>query len=42
MVSATDLNLGEEEIMKFASLGHERNHENMIHVLRRSLTLRNK
>ncbi|WOK95360.1 hypothetical protein Cni_G04067 [Canna indica] len=39
---ATDLNLGEEEIMKFASIGHGHNSENAVAVLRRSLVLRNK
>ncbi|XP_073012118.1 uncharacterized protein [Typha latifolia] len=39
---ATDMNLGEEEIMKLASLGHGSNLENAVEVLKRSLALRNK
>lgn len=40
--SATDLNLGEEEMVKLASLGHGCNHDNAIDVMKRSLALRNK
>ncbi|XP_065036936.1 uncharacterized protein LOC135672379 isoform X3 [Musa acuminata AAA Group] len=39
---ATDLNLGEEEMVKLASLGHGCNHDNAIDVMKRSLALRNK
>ncbi|XP_010934625.1 uncharacterized protein [Elaeis guineensis] len=39
---ATDMNLEEEEMVKLASLGHGRNHENAVQVLKRSLALRNK
>ncbi|XP_020113254.1 E3 ubiquitin-protein ligase TRAIP [Ananas comosus] len=39
---ATDLNLGEDEIVKLASLGHGSNPENAVQILKRSLALRNK
>ncbi|KAJ3690569.1 hypothetical protein LUZ61_019733 [Rhynchospora tenuis] len=39
---STDMNLGEEEIVKFAYLGHSNNPENAIEVLKRSLAMRNK
>ncbi|XP_020241047.1 uncharacterized protein LOC109819655 isoform X1 [Asparagus officinalis] len=39
---ATDLNLGDEEMVKLASLGHSGNPQNTIDVLKKSLSLRNK
>ncbi|KAJ4803725.1 RING/U-box superfamily protein [Rhynchospora pubera] len=39
---STDMNLGEEEIVKFAYLGHSNNPESAIEVLKRSLAMRNK
>ncbi|KAH7692365.1 TRAF-interacting protein [Dioscorea alata] len=38
----TDLNLGEGEMVKLASIGHGANHANVIDVLKSSLALRNK
>lgn len=39
---ATDLNLEEEEMVKLASIGHGKNPENVIDVLKKSLSIRNK
>jgi hypothetical protein len=36
------MNLQEEEIMKFASLGNQGNLQNAVDVLKRSLAIRNK
>ncbi|KAJ0964073.1 hypothetical protein J5N97_029195 [Dioscorea zingiberensis] len=38
----TDLNLGEEEMVKLASIGHGANHANTVDVLKSSLAHRNK
>lgn len=37
-----DLNLEEEDVLKFASLGNEANSKETIDVLKRSLVIRNK
>ncbi|KAJ3692621.1 hypothetical protein LUZ60_011716 [Juncus effusus] len=39
---ATDMNLGEEEIIKFASLGNSTNPQNALEILKKSLAMRNK
>lgn len=39
---SADMNLQEEEIMKFASLGNQGNLQNAVDVLKRSLAIRNK
>ncbi|XP_050235586.1 uncharacterized protein LOC126685702 [Mercurialis annua] len=38
----SDLNLGEDEILKFASFGNEANNKDTIDILRNSLVIRNK
>ncbi|XP_038683261.1 uncharacterized protein LOC119983643 [Tripterygium wilfordii] len=38
----SDLNLEEDDILKFASLGNEANHKDTVDVLRKSLVVRNK
>ena len=38
----SDLDLDEEEMLKFASFGNGANHQDTIDVLRRSLVMRNR
>lgn len=38
----SDLDLDEEEVLKFASFGNGANHQDTIDVLRRSLVMRNR